>query len=137
MDVFDKDKRSRVMAKVKNKNTKPELLVRSLLHRMGYRFRIHRKDLPGNPDITLPKYKAVIFVHGCFWHGHEGCPKAKRPQSNMEFWDEKLNENIDRDKKVVYELERMGWRVLVIWTCEINDVDALSQRVESFMQNQN
>lgn len=137
MDVFDKDKRSRVMAKVKNKNTKPELLVRSLLHRMGYRFRIHRKDIPGKPDITLPKYKAVIFVHGCFWHGHEGCPNAKRPQSNLEFWDEKLNENIDRDKKTICELERMGWRVLVIWTCEINDVDTLSQRIENFMKNQN
>lgn len=105
MDVFSREKRSQIMSRVSGKNTKPELIVRSLLHNMGYRFRLHRKDLPGKPDITLPKYKKNIFVHGCFWHGHLDCPRAKRPATNKKFWNEKLNKNIERDKVAVRNLK--------------------------------
>jgi DNA mismatch endonuclease (patch repair protein) len=97
MDVFSREKRSQIMSRVSGKNTKPELIVRSMLHSMGYRFRLHRSDLPGKPDITLPKYKKIIFVHGCFWHGHQDCQRAKRPTTNKKFWNEKLAKNIERD----------------------------------------
>ena len=107
-----------MMASVRSRNTKPEMIVRSLLHRLGYRFRLHRKDLPGNPDIVLPKYKKIIFIHGCFWHQHFGCPKSKRPETRPEFWDKKLNENIIRDKVVARELQDAGWTVHVIWECQ-------------------
>ena len=133
MDVFDKEKRSRIMGKIKGKNTKPELLVRSMLHKMGYRFRLYRRDLPGNPDITLPKFKKVIFVHGCFWHGHENCKRSKRPTTNREFWNEKLNKNIHRDKKNTEELHDKGWETLIIWTCETKDREHLKQKLEDFL----
>ncbi len=94
MDAFSREKRSQIMSRVSGKNTKPELIVRSQLHKLGYRFRLHRKDLPGKPDITLPKHKKVIFVHGCFWHGHTDCRRSKRPTSNEKFWNEKLDKNI-------------------------------------------
>ena len=135
MDVFDKEKRSRVMSKIKDKNTKPEVLVRSVLHRMGYRFRLHGKDLPGKPDIILPKYKKVIFVHGCFWHGHEGCDKSKRPSANREFWDKKLDKNINRDQKNIAELNKYGWETLIIWTCETKDIQTLKQKLTTFLES--
>ncbi len=121
MDVFSREKRSKIMSRVSGKNTQPELVVRSLLHGMGYRFRLHRKDLPGKPDITLPKHQKVIFVHGCFWHGHTDCPRAKRPTTNKNFWREKLDKNMERDKAAIYNLNSLGWAALVVWTCEIND----------------
>jgi DNA mismatch endonuclease (patch repair protein) len=133
MDVFDKGKRSRIMGSIKGKNTKPELLVRSMLHKMGYRFRLHRKDLPGNPDIILPKFKKVIFVHGCFWHGHDKCKRSKRPSTNREFWNEKLNKNIDRDKRNNEELNNKGWESLIVWTCEIKDKELLKQKLTDFL----
>lgn len=102
--------------------------VRSLLHRLGYRFRLHRKDLPGNPDIVLPRHRTVVFVHGCFWHGHD-CPRGKRPASNVAFWNPKLDRNIERDCRVVQLLETDGWRVLIIWECEIADMDCLRARL--------
>ena len=135
MDVFTKEKRSRIMSKVKGKNTKPERLVRSLLHGMGYRFRLHRRDLPGNPDIVFPKHKKVIFVHGCFWHGHEDCLRSKRPSSNQEFWDEKLNKNIQRDKNNILTLRNMGWTPLIIWTCEIKDIVLLKLKLQNFIES--
>ncbi len=107
MDIVTRETRSKMMASVRSKDTKPEKKVRSLLHALGYRFRIHRKDLPGNPDIVLVKHKKVIFVHGCFWHQHTGCPKANRPNTRKEFWDKKLNENIERDKRSRRELEEL------------------------------
>ena len=119
MDKITKEKRSWNMSRVRSKNTKPELLVRSSLHKMGYRFRLHVKRLPGNPDVVLPKYKAVIFVHGCFWHQHTGCKKATHPKQNLDFWKEKLARNIERDKQVDKELKHLGWNVLTIWECEI------------------
>ena len=118
-DMFDQKKRSEIMAKVHSTNTTPEIRVRKLLHSMGYRFRLHRKDLPGNPDIVLPKYKMVIFVHGCFWHGCTTCRHASiRPVTNVEYWEKKLNHTIERDKSSITALEQMGWQVLIIWECE-------------------
>ena len=122
------------MSRISGKNTKPEILVRSLLHRMGYRFRLHEKNMPGKPDIVLPKHKKVIFVHGCFWHGHENCPRSKRPSTNVEFWNKKINGNIERDKKNIKSLERLGWETLIIWTCEIKNEDALKHKLTSFME---
>ncbi len=115
------------MAQVKSENTSPELAIRKLLHRLGYRFRLHRKDLPGKPDIVLPKYKTVIFVHGCFWHGHPGCKRAARPASNTDFWNKKLDRNIERDHKAREELEKLGWRVMTIWECEIKNAEKVEE----------
>ena len=134
MDVFSKEKRSQIMSRVSGKNTKPELVVRSLLHNMGYRFRLHRNDLPGKPDITLPKYKKIIFVHGCFWHGHIGCPRAKRPTTNNKFWNEKLNKNIERDKITVNNLKQLGWDILTVWTCEVKNIEKLRNKLLSFIE---
>jgi len=107
------------MSKVHSVDTSPEIRVRKLLHSMGYRFRLHKKDLPGNPDIVLPKYKTVIFVHGCFWHGCPTCRHAKiRPKENSEYWDKKLDRTLERDKNNVITLEQMGWKVLIVWECE-------------------
>ncbi|WP_459925149.1 very short patch repair endonuclease [Desulfatiferula olefinivorans] len=125
------------MSQVAGKNTRPERLVRSLLHNMGYRFRLHRKDLPGKPDITLPKHKKIIFVHGCFWHGHPHCPRAKRPTTHTAFWNEKLDKTIERDKANMESLKQAGWDVMIIWTCELNDLDALKNRLLSFLTTNN
>jgi DNA mismatch endonuclease (patch repair protein) len=122
------------MSRVSGKNTKPELVVRSLLHNMGYRFRLHRNDLPGKPDITLPKYKKIIFVHGCFWHGHIGCPRAKRPATNKKFWNEKLNKNIERDKITVNNLKQLGWDILTVWTCEVKNIEKLRNKLLLFIE---
>ena len=127
--------RSEVMAKVLSKDTKPEIIVRSLLHAMGYRFRLHRKDLPGSPDIVLPGKKAVIFVHGCFWHGHD-CKRGDRPPvNNAEYWNNKRSRNVARDAQHIIELESLGWRVLVIWECEIKRTQDLKGRLISFLDD--
>lgn len=107
------------MSRIKGKNTKPEMIVRSALHKSGYRFRLHRKNLPGKPDIILPKYKTVIFIHGCFWHRHQGCKYCYTPKSNVEKWQMKFQDNIERDSKVQSQLKQMGWEVIVIWECEV------------------
>lgn len=119
MDVFSPLKRSDIMSRIKGKDTKPELELRSCLHRLGFRFRIRRKDLPGKPDIVLPKYKTIIFVHGCFWHRHSGCKYAYTPKSNVEFWTNKLEGNITRDQIIQKKLESQGWRVLIVWECSV------------------
>lgn len=121
------------MASVKSKNTGPELLVRRLLHRMGLRFRLHRKDFPGTPDIILPKYKTALFVHGCFWHGH-GCSKGKLPKSGLEFWGPKIERNIRRDADTARALERDGWRVAVVWQCETKDRVQLEKRLTALFR---
>ena len=121
------------MSRVKGRDTRPEKVVRSLLHRMGYRFRLHRKDLPGKPDVVLPKHGKVVFVHGCFWHGHEGCRRAARPKTNAEFWDRKIDSNIERDARTRGELESMGWDVLTVWQCEMRDEAALKDRLRTFL----
>jgi DNA mismatch endonuclease (patch repair protein) len=132
-DVFNPEERSRIMAKVRGENTSPERLVRSLIHKMGYRFRLNVKDLPGKPDIVLKKHKKVIFVHGCFWHQHEGCPHAARPSSNTEYWNKKLDRNMIRDRENVQKLEYLGWKVLVVWECEIKDREKLVERLKGFL----
>ena len=107
------------MSRIRSKDTKPELIVRSFLHRMGYRFRLHRKDLPGIPDIVLPRYKSVILVHGCFWHRHPGCKYAYSPKSNVAKWNKKFEDNIQRDIQVKEELKVLGWTIITIWECEV------------------
>ena len=117
-DVVDKATRSRMMSGIRGKNTLPELQVRSLLHRAGFRFQLHRRDLPGKPDIALPKYGAVVFVHGCFWHGHR-CSVFKWPKTNAEFWRQKILSNRKRDRRHLALLQGMGWRVLTVWDCAL------------------
>lgn len=136
MDRFSPQKRSSVMACVKSRDTGPEKLVRSLLHAMGYRFRLHRKDLPGTPDIVLPRYKTVIFVHGCFWHQHDCCKRAKLPTTNTDFWQKKLTANKKRDARIAEELEKLGWRVLVIWECELKNREALCEHIRQCLPNE-
>ncbi len=129
-DVFSKEDRSRIMGAVKGKNTKPEVKVRSILHRLGYRFRLHRKDLPGKPDIVLPKYRTVIFVHGCFWHRHPRCRYASTPATNVEFWEDKFKANVERDKRNAKDLKKLGWKVMVVWQCELKNEDKLIRKLE-------
>jgi len=121
--------RSWNMSRIWGRNTKPECLVRSLLHRAGYRFRIHRKDLPGRPDIVLPKYRTVIFVHGCFWHRHEHCRFAYTPKSRVAFWQKKFTDNLERDKKAIQELRKARWKVIIVWECELRDEAKLKRRL--------
>jgi DNA mismatch endonuclease (patch repair protein) len=136
-DVFTKSKRSEVMSRIKGRNTKPELAVRSLLHRMGYRFRLHRADLPGKPDIVLPRYQTLIFVHGCFWHRHKGCRFAYTPKTRMDFWLKKLESNVIRDIHVKSDLELLGWRVIIVWQCELRDLSLLSRRIVTTLADKN
>ncbi len=119
------------MSRIKGKDTKPELVVRSLLHRMGYRFRVNRPDLPGKPDIVLPKYKTVIFVHGCFWHRHKGCKLAYMPKSRTRFWKQKFQKNIKRDGKHKSALKSLGWKILVLWECETLDCRLLKAKLKT------
>lgn len=120
-----RETRSRNMRAVRDKDTKPELAVRRAAHGLGLRFRLFRRDLPGKPDLTFPKWRAVIFVNGCFWHQHRDCHKAALPKSNVEFWKSKLSENILRDRRNRIELERRGWRVFVVWECDVKRSDAV------------
>jgi DNA mismatch endonuclease (patch repair protein) len=118
-DHLTPEKRSWNMSRIRSRHTKPELIIRSLLHRAGFRFRIKNNKLPGSPDIVLPKYKIAIFVHGCYWHRHDNCSKTRTPKSNREFWQKKFAKNVARDQKVQRELESLQWRVLILWECEI------------------
>ena len=124
------------MSRVRARNTLPELTVRSALHGMGFRFRLHSRDLPGKPDIVLPRYRKVIYVHGCFWHQHRGCLKAKRPRTNEEFWNEKLDRNIARDQENYHDLVLRDWECLVIWECQTLDSNDLVERLRSFLIKQ-
>ena len=118
-DVHDKETRSYNMSRIKGKNTKPEEIVRKYLFSQGFRYRKNARNLPGSPDIVLPKYRTVIFVNGCFWHGHEGCNYFVWPENNAQFWKEKILANMDRDKRKNSELERSGWHVITIWECQL------------------
>lgn len=119
MDIWSKQKRSEVMSRIKGKNTKPEMILRSQLFRQGFRFRVHQKNLPGKPDIVLPKYQTVIFVHGCFWHYHKGCREGRIPSTNSMFWRKKLQRTNLRDKANIKALRKDKWKVYVVWECEI------------------
>ena len=134
MDIVSEEQRSYNMSRIRGKNTKPELAVRSLLHSLGYRFTVngpHNRKLPGRPDIVLPKYKTVIFVHGCFWHGHQECKNFRIPQTRTEWWQAKIEGNVARDKRQQEELRKLGWKVLVIWECEVKTsiVDSILGRL--------
>jgi len=131
MDSLSPAHRSWNMSRIKSRNTSPELNVRSLLHGMGYRFRLHRKDLPGKPDIVLPKYRTVIFVHGCYWHRHPGCKFATTPKSNVIFWENKFRDNITRDQKNTECLKKEGWIVKVVWECQTKSAKTLIDHIHS------
>lgn len=137
-DKFTPEQRSSIMKKVHSTNTTPEIKVRKLLHSLGYRFRLHRVDLPGKPDIVLPKYKTVIFVNGCFWHGCPNCRHAKiRPKTHSEYWNKKLDRNIQRDKENYSKLEQIGWNVIVVWECETKkaNLPQLAVRLKKELSN--
>jgi DNA mismatch endonuclease (patch repair protein) len=128
-DILAGKERSRLMSRIRGKDTKPELVVRRLLHSMGYRFRLHKRDLPGSPDIVLPSRRICIFVHGCFWHLHPNCKDARIPKTKRSWWQEKLEGNAARDKRHASALRRLGWRVFTIWECETEKPGKLSLRL--------
>lgn len=132
-DIFSSEKRSNIMSKISGKNTKPEILIRKFLFSKGFRYRINVKALPGKPDIVLSKYKTVIFVNGCFWHGHT-CKKGRIPSSNADFWKEKILNNKLRDKKNLDLLTELGWKVIIIWQCEINNISNRKIRFECLLE---
>jgi DNA mismatch endonuclease, patch repair protein len=129
MDTLSTEKRSWNMSRIRSKDTRPEKAVRSLLHNMGYRYRLHVRSLPGTPDLVLPRYRTAVFVHGCFWHRHPECKYAYTPKSRTDFWSSKFAQNIRSHERALMELENLGWRVLVIWECEIANPDALKAKL--------
>ena len=128
-DIVNAANRSEIMSRIKGRNTTPELVVRRIAHGLGFRFRLHRRDLPGSPDMVFPQYRTVVFVHGCFWHRHDGCRYAYRPKSRIQFWRKKFEENVARDARNEMALRDLGWRVLVIWECETRDYGAVRARL--------
>lgn len=133
MDTITPEARSALMSRIRSKNTKPEVAVRSILHALGYRFRLHKKDLPGRPDIVLPRHKKIVLVQGCFWHGHN-CKLASRPKSNSDYWFEKISRNKERDERNSAALRSAGWQILELWECEIRRNNNLTERLYNFMQ---
>lgn len=131
-DVVDRATRSRMMSGIRGRDTKPEILVRKFLHAQGFRYRIAPKNLPGKPDIVLPKYKTAVFVHGCFWHRHRGCKYAATPSTNVQFWQTKFAQNVSRDEAAKTLLRRSGWRVLVVWECQLREsrLSKLARRIK-------
>jgi DNA mismatch endonuclease, patch repair protein len=134
VDVFSPVKRSAIMARVRSENTKPEVVVRKVIHSLGYRFRVNQRSLPGKPDIVLARHRKVIFVHGCFWHGHSHCPRGTLPTTNVMFWRSKIQGNKIRDTKVRRMLSTEGWKVLVVWQCQTHDLDVLNKRLKKFFE---
>ena len=135
MDVLTPEERHKNMSAIRCKDTRPELAVRSALHRLGYRFRIHARNMPGRPDIVLPKYRTVVFVHGCFWHRHPGCHFAYSPSSRQEFWQQKFTKNQERDRQVQQRLREEGWSVLVVWECEAGNFETLANELNKIRPN--
>jgi DNA mismatch endonuclease (patch repair protein) len=133
MDTLGKMRRSENMKRITSKNTKPEMLVRSVAHCLGYRYRLHVKDLPGKPDLVFRSKKSVIFVHGCFWHQHTECPEGRFPKSRRQYWIPKLNRNVERDQSHLDTLQTLGWRVLVLWECELKDASNVANRLRRFL----
>lgn len=134
MDTITQEKRSALMSRIRSKNTQPELAVRSILHRLGYRFRIHRKDLPGCPDIVLPRFRKIILVQGCFWHGHD-CRLASKPKSNHGYWSEKVEKNRARDARNLKALIDDGWSILELWECEVRKLEGIEERLKNFLNH--
>jgi len=135
-DTLSKSERSERMGRVRSKNTRPEMVLRRLVHNMGYRYRLHVRTLPGSPDLVFPRRLAVIFMHGCFWHRHGRCPLTRLPKSRVAFWREKLEGNRMRDQRNQRRLRQLGWRVMVIWECQLSDVDKVSNRVKRFLEKE-
>ena len=133
-DIFNPEKRSEIMSRIRGRDTKPELIVRRIAHGLGFRFRLHRKDLPGRPDIVFPRHEAVIVVHGCFWHRHPGCKRASSPKTRVRYWQNKFEDNVVRDRRNETALRDLGWKVMVIWECETKDHEAVAARIESFLR---
>jgi DNA mismatch endonuclease, patch repair protein len=133
MDIFSKSKRSQIMSHISGKHTKPEISIRKIAHSLGYRFRLHKKELPGKPDIVFPKYKKVIFVNGCFWHGHKNCNRSKLPTTNKIFWQDKIAGNKKKDKSNYIRLKKLGWHYLVIWQCSITKRN--TKKIETIISN--
>ncbi|MCY4416022.1 MAG: DNA mismatch endonuclease Vsr [Chloroflexi bacterium] len=134
-DTVSPEARSRIMARVKSKGMKPEMRVRRLLHGLGYRYRLHRADLPGRPDLVFPSRRKVIFVNGCFWHRHDGCPRVRIPATNTEYWVTKLERNYIRDARNISALEYLGWTTLTVWECELSDLSAATDRMVAFLDD--
>ena len=137
MDNISKARRSANMARIRGKDSVPELFVRCLIHKMGYRFRLHRRDLPGTPDIVFPGRRKVIFVHGCFWHRHSDCRKSYMPKSRVDFWQQKFSENKARDIRALKALKALNWSVLVVWECEAREDAMLENRITQFLEQEN
>ncbi len=135
-DSLTSERRSNNMARIRSRDTTPEMAVRKLLHRLGYRFRLHRRDLPGKPDIVFPSRKKVVFVHGCFWHQHPECREGRLPGTNVGYWAPKLHRNVERDKQAQEELAASGWDVLVLWECQVPDEGTLTLALRSFLDPQ-
>lgn len=133
MDRLSPDRRSALMARIRGTHTVPEVTVRRLIHRLGYRFRLHRRDLPGSPDIVFPARKKAIFVHGCFWHGH-GCKWGKLPKTKLDYWAPKITANRHRDSRKAKELRKCGWTSLTVWQCELRSVEKLIAKIISFLE---
>lgn len=136
MDILTPVQRSNCMRRIKSKNTKPELIVRSMCHRLGYRFRLGRKDLPGTPDLVFPRLKLCLFVHGCFWHRHEGCKYAYSPKTRVDFWESKFARNVIRDNKVMNALKASGWNTEVVWECETKNAAFLEKKIIEILRFQ-
>ena len=134
VDTVSPEVRSRIMSRVKSKGMKPEMKVRRLLHGLGYRYRLHRSDLPGRPDLVFPSRRKVVFVNGCFWHYHRGCGRVRIPASNRDYWVAKLERNRDRDERNLSLLEEMGWSVMTTWECELRDMDTATGRLVEFLE---
>ena len=134
MDVFTKEKRSEIMSRVRCKNTKPEELVRKYLFSKGFRYRKNDKRYPGKPDIVLPKYNAMVFVNGCFWHQHSGCKAAAIPETNSDYWKKKLQKNVERDKQQMETLRNLGWNVIIVWECELSSKVKREQRLNALIE---
>jgi DNA mismatch endonuclease, patch repair protein len=132
VDTLTPEARSERMGRIRSKDTKPELLVRRLVHGLGYRYRLHKRELPGSPDLIFRGRKKVVFVHGCFWHGHE-CKLGRMPKSRIDFWAKKKNANRERDTRALSEIDKMGWHALVLWECELKDMKNLEQSIRSFL----
>ncbi len=136
MDTLSKEERSERMSRVRSKNSAAEMRLRRLIHGMGFRYRLHVRSLPGTPDLVFPSRRAVIFMHGCFWHRHDNCHLARLPKSRMDFWGQKLEANKQRDRKNEELLRKLGWRVLVVWECQMKDIDTVSAIVKEFLTSQ-
>ncbi|MGX9967083.1 very short patch repair endonuclease [Roseomonas sp. F4] len=135
MDRLTQEERSRLMSRVRGKDTGPEMAVRRVVHRLGFRFRLHRRGLPGTPDLVFPRLRKVLLVHGCFWHSHAGCRAGRMPSTNLAFWEQKLRRNVERDAINEEALRQLGWNVLIVWECQTKLATDLEQRLGSFLRS--